>query len=297
VEHKPLWKRLVLMAVLGGTAVSAGCISNSADNPDPGTGSDGSDAVGDGFGTTTSDLSGSCPAYNSSVYTPYTGGSSPSGTVRQFPWRGNSSTYPNGDEAFNGYGSSLPATVECGSSKSERNYLDVTAGCLSAISTSTGTRGKIQLTSDGSYRSFAKAFTSGGTAPVKWTDAGTSYNFYYSAKPLSVGVTPGFKAFLRYRTEYDLYVASWREDGVVQIQKKQCGVYTALKIDKSYGPPAANKWHNIRFEAVGPKLSLWLDGKLAMTVTDSTFTWGTAGIRIDSYDGAYLDDWKVYQPS
>ena len=107
---------------------------------------------------------------------------------------------------------------------------------------------------------------------------------------------PGFKAFLRYRTEYDLYVASWRADGVVQIQKKQCGKYTALKIDKTYGPPSQNKWHTIKFEAVGDKLSLWLDGKLAMTVNDSTFSWGTAGIRIDSYDGSYIDNWKVYAP-
>lgn len=285
------------MAVLGGTAVSSGCMSNPADNPDPGTGSDGSDAVGDGFGTTTSDLTGSCPAYSSSVYTPYTSGTSPIGTVAQYPWRGATSSYPNGDENFNGYGSSLPATVECGGSKSDRTYVDVTCGCLSAISTSSGTRGQIELTTDGSYRSFAKAFKSGdSTHPVKWTDSGTSYNFYYSKAPLSVGVNPGFKAFLRYRTEYDLYVASWREDGVVQIQKKQCGVYTPLKIIKDYGAPAANKWHNIRFEAVGSKLTLWLDGKLAMSVNDSTFAWGTAGIRIDSYDGAYLDDWKVYQP-
>ena len=294
MEHKPLLTRLGLICVLGGIAISAGCISDGSNDPDPG---DGSDAVGEGFGTTTSDLSGSCPAYSSSVYTPYIGaGAFPSGTVRQYPWRGTSSSYPNGDEAFTTY-APLPSLVECGSTKSERTYLDVTAGCLQAVSTSSGNRGKIELTSDGSYRSLAKGFKSGDSAhPVKWTDTGTAYSFYYSKAPVAEGVNPGFKAFLRYRTEYDLYVASWRADGVVQIQKKQCGKYTALKIDKTYGPPAKNTWHTIRFEAVGDKLSLWLDGKLAMTVDDSTFSWGTAGIRIDSYDGSYIDNWKVYAP-
>ena len=33
-----------------------------------------------------------------------------------------------------------------------------------------------------------------------------------------------------------------------------------------------------------------------MTVNDSTFSWGTAGIRIDSFDGSYIDNWKVYAP-
>ncbi len=164
------------------------------------------------------------------------------------------------------------------------------------MTTSSGNRGKISLTSDGSYRSFAKAYVSGGTEPVKWTDTGTSYNFYWSKAPVTAGVNPGFKAFLRYRTEYDLYVASWREDGVVQIQKKQCGVYTALKVNYHYGAPAAGKWHTIKFTAVGDKLSLWLDGNFAMSVTDSTFSWGTAGIRIDSFDGSYIDNWKVFAP-
>ena len=131
---------------------------------------------------------------------------------------------------------------------------------------------------------------------MKWTDTGTKYSFYYASSPVAAGVNPGFKAFVRYRTEEDLYVASWRADGVVQIQKKQCGVYTALAMRRDLAPPSANAWHSIRFEAVGDALSLWLDGSLAMTVTDATFAWGTAGIRVDSFDGAYIDNWKVYAP-
>ena len=74
--------------------------------------------------------------------------------------------------------------------------------------------------------------------------------------------------FARYLTEYDLYVASWRRDGVVQIQKKQCGVYTTLKRIPNYPPPAPNQWHHIRFEAQGTHLRLYTDGQLAVETTD-----------------------------
>ena len=43
-------------------------------------------------------------------------------------------------------------------------------------------------------------------------------------------------------TEYDLYVGSWRMDGVVQIQKKHCGEYTILKRIANFGPPSPNVW-------------------------------------------------------
>ncbi len=82
----------------------------------------------------------------------------------------------------------------------------------------------------------------------------------------------------------------------MQIQKKQCGQYTVLKRDNDYGAPSPNTWHTIRFEVVGNEQRLYLDGRHAMTTTDDSITHGTAGIRIDSAEGAYIDDWKVYAP-
>jgi hypothetical protein len=168
---------------------------------------------------------------------------------------------------------------------------------LNAVSLSGGTytRGQIDADSSGYFRALALGRSAGASAPTKWTDQDVSYRFYYHAKTGNVS-GPGFKIFARYRTEYDLYVASWRDDGVAQIQKKQCGNYSALAVDKNYGKPSADAWHTIRFVAKGSTLSLYLDGDLAVQATDTAFTWGTAGIRIDSYDGAYIDDWKVAQP-
>jgi hypothetical protein len=96
-------------------------------------------------------------------------------------------------------------------------------------------------------------------------------------------------------TEYDLYVGSWRMDGVVQIQKKHCGVYTVLK-RINFGAPSPNVWHTIKFETVGNQQKLYLDGQLVMTTTDDTIKRGTAGIRIDSAESSLIDDWRVYAP-
>jgi hypothetical protein len=238
-----------------------------------------------------------CPPYGSDVYTPFLGaGPFPLGDVATYPWRGPSSTYPDGMEDFRGYGTSMPVNVECGGTRGARSYLEVTAGCLDAVADGASTRGQIHVTADGYYRSFALPFAaSDHVHPVKWTDQGVEYRFYYTAQTGNEG-NPGFKAFVRYRTEYDLYVGSWRMDGVVQIQKKQCGVYTILQRNGSYGAPTPNTWHTIRFQVTGNRIELYLDGKLAMTQIDNTFASGTAGIRIDSLDGALIDDWRVFAP-
>ena len=229
------------------------------------------------------------------TYTPVQVTGSPSGSLTQFPWRGIGSTYPDGDEAFSGYGSALPATVECSDDKAQRDYLDVTAGCLDAVAVGAYTRGQIHAEADDAFRMVALGYAAGSAAPVKWTDAGVAYRFYYRAQAGTLN-NPGFKAFLRYRTEDDLYVASWRTDGVVQIQRKRCGVYTPLVVLPTFGAPTANAWHTIQFTAVGTQLALALDGTQVATATDGTFSWGTAGVRIDAMDGAYLDDWRVFAP-
>jgi hypothetical protein len=248
-----------------------------------------------GFDQPMPDNVSGCPSLNADTYSPYRRpGGYPHDTVANVPWRGDGAMYPNGMEDFSNYGK-LPATVECGDDKSMRTYVDVTAGCLTAVQLGAYTRGKITTTSDGYYRSIALGYTTGLDLPAKWTDMGVEYRFFYAMQTNTNG-NPGFKAFARYRTEDDLYVASWRTDGVAQIQKKHCGVYTPLIILPTFGAPSANTWHTIRFTAVGDALDLYLDGNHVASATDSNFTWGTAGIRIDSMDGAYIDDWRVFAP-
>jgi hypothetical protein len=300
---------LSIVAACGTSGALDESATDPVDQPEADTGDDGSDGGEDTpttppsqppppTTTTTTTPPGQTPppsvtcSYGPDIYTPYPGTSVyPIGRVAEFPWRGTGSMYPDGVEDFRNYSSGN--MIECGSNKDQRNYLDVTAGCLSSAGSGTAASGAVGLTDTGIYRSFALGHTGTDTRPVKWTDQGVEYSFFYQT-----GATGnvGFKAFTRYTTEYDLYVASWRLDGVVQIQKKQCGTYTVLKKTTTIAPPTPNEWHTIRFEAVGTELRLYLDGALAMTVTDSTFTSGTAGIRIDQMKDALIDNWSVFAP-
>jgi hypothetical protein len=116
------------------------------ENTDPG----GGDSGGSGSDEPTSGPQGvtlqtGCAAYGSDVYTPFKNyGPVSTGTVAAYPWRGPTS-YPDSIEDFRTY--SLPSQVECGSAKGARDHLDVTAGCLSAVSMGGDKRGQIQLTS------------------------------------------------------------------------------------------------------------------------------------------------------
>lgn len=222
------------------------------------------------------------------AYTPFSGASS-TGSAATYPWQGYNTSYPAGDEDFRGY--ALPLEVECSSTKSRRSHLDVTAGCLTAVAVGSYSRGEITSTSDGAFRVVALPFKSGEPYPLKWTDVKNEYRFYYKTTT-GPGVDPGFKAFVRYRDENDLYVASWRTDGVVQIKRKQNGTYKTLA-ETTMARPSTSTWHTLRFDATGARLDLYLDGAKVLSATDTAFAWGTAGIRTDAMTGAYIDEWTV----
>ena len=311
-------KSATVVAPLGGRALLvalmvAGCAGDADPGPalddgtDPVPGTDDGeqgDAPDDGAEDgTDGDATNPCALGAPDVYSPFVApGAYPSGPVGALPWSGASSerdaiAYPAGDEDFSGYGTTLPELVECSDGKERRSHLDVTAGCLDAVALgSEYTRGLVQTNGDGYFRAVALGYTPGDTLyPIKWTDQGIEYRFFHHGGTASAG-NPGFKAFVRYRSEDDLYVASWRLDGVVQIQRKLCGEYTALAVNADFGPPSAEVWHSIRFEALGDQLSLYVDDALALSATSGSLSWGTTGIRIDSADGTYIDDWSVFEP-
>lgn len=224
------------------------------------------------------------------VYTPYPGSAAayPSGPASATPWAG---------EDFEAYGPGPAVSVECASTKGRRSHLEVTAGCLDAVTVAGQyVRGVVRPTAAGAFRALALGHTADDpTHPIQWTDQGIEYRFHYRGATGTTG-NPGFKAFARYRSEDDLYVASWRLDGVVQIQRKQCGVYTPLALIRNFGPPSPNAWHWLRFDAVDDQLELYLDRELVLTATASAPGSGTVGIRADSVAGAYLDDWRLVTP-
>jgi hypothetical protein len=244
------------------------------------------DVGGDPLGASASQAAAVTCAVAADAYTPYGApGDYPTGAVADLPWRA------HGVESFEEY--SAPETVECANDKDHRGYLDVTAGCLATRRMGTAyTRGVVRATGDGAFRMVALGHAAGTALPIKWTDQSVSTRFWFHAATGDANL-PGVKLFARYRDEDDLYVASWRLDGVVQIQQKRCGVYTALAVTRAFGPPAPDAWHSIRLDAIDDQLDLYVDDVHALDVTTSTFAWGTAGLRIDALDGAYLDDLRV----
>ena len=278
-----------ILALVYACVIAAGCVDNG-ESIEPSIGDDQQSDES----PTTSDEPGSETTQNEdeadqppppmvcndpSAYTPYTTATHPTGSVLAMPW---------GTESFTAYPAS--AMVECSNNKSTRHHLDVTAGCLNTVN---DTHGVISSTSAGAFRAVVLGYApTDSDHPVRYTDQSIEYSFFYTGTS-GAGVLPGFKAFARYNTEEDLYVASWRVDGVVQIQRKQCGVYTPLEILKTYGAPSTNAWHTIRFTAIGDTLELYLDGAKVITVTDQAFASGTMGIRTDAMTGALIDDWRV----
>lgn len=176
-------------------------------------------------------------------------------------------------------------TLECSNSDRYKHF-EVTSGCIAAAEVGSYHRA---YTEDDRFRVLAFAYDQ--NQRVKWTDQAISYRAYIKEWRQPDCTTCGLHLFTRYRTENDLYVASLRQDGLVTIKKKLCGVYTTLA-QKQFGPVALKTWQRLKFSAIGNRLSFSLNGQEVLAVSDSTFSWGTAGIRTD-FIAVYLDDWSV----
>jgi hypothetical protein len=215
----------------------------------------------------------------------------PSGSSEVYPWQ-----TPVGT-AFEGFESYADgALIESSANKASQSHLEVTSGTIYAtyIGPSRYRRAK---TEDDNFRMLLQGLSNG--LRVKWTDQAIESRFYIAAWHPTDESWQGVHLFVRYRTEDDLYVASLRHDGSVHIKKKQCGQYTPLKSellrDHNGNPRPFNlkQWYTLTFAAIGNHLEFSVDGVPQLSVTDGTFSWGTAGIRTD-YATVYLDDIILY---
>lgn len=191
------------------------------------------------------------------------------------PWAGESfETYADG------------ALVECSSDPSRRAHLEVTSGCLSSKYAGTWRRG---WTTTYNFRALSRKYVDG--KKVGWKTAAPSYRAHISNWQAGAPEWAGLHVFARYQTEDDLYVASYRKDGLVTIKKKLGGIYTTLA-QKEIGAPATRTWHTVKLSVSGDTLQFSVNGVLQLTAHDTSLTWGTTGLRTDYMD-VYLDDWKL----
>lgn len=171
--------------------------------------------------------------------------------------------------------------------------LDVTSGGLVVREIGPYMRGQLQMSSHGGFRAVALVVEAVDELAA-YTDGGVQYRFNY--KTTGPGVNPGFKAFVRYQTENDLYVASWRLDGSATIQSKIDGVYRTLSV-RRVDPPKPGAWYTLRFVAEGTMLKFTIkEMGEELIAFDENIRSGTVGIRTDGTPGAYIDDWKAVMP-
>ena len=217
---------------------------------------------------------------NQGVYDPYPGDNTdyPMMDVIDYP-----TAFPGED--FEGYGHN---DLVAGAS-SNHPTIDVTAGALYAKHLNGTQVWKRGYTNSSVFRMLGIGEYIG--LPIRYQDGTASIRVYFDAVHLGSPHYTGAHIFMRYQTEYDLYVASLRLDGKVMIKKKICGQYTTLaSADYSGGPVNVNTWYNIAFEADGSNLTLYVNGMPELTTSDADLSWGSTGVRLDYVD-AYLDDW------
>ena len=219
--------------------------------------------------------------YGSGVYDAFPGNNA------SYP-KGNSSTYGWPGDDFESY--SDEEIVETRTNKSRRSHLDVTSGTLRAKHLNGSRLWKRGWTDTYNFRVLSRA-TSGGQE-VRLTDVDAAVRVYISSWQSGGPQWSGAHIFARYQTENDLYVASLRKDGKVYIKLKHCDAYTTLAGSSfSQGSVQTGTWYDLRFEVVGQRLRLYVDGKLELEAFDDTLSWGTTGVRTD-YGAFYLDDWE-----
>lgn len=188
-------------------------------------------------------------------------------------------------EDFEGYGHN---DLVAGAA-SNHPSIDVTAGALYAKHLNGSQVWKRGFTDSSVFRMLGIGEYNG--LPIRYQDGTASIRVYFDAVHSGSPHYTGAHIFMRYQTEYDLYVASLRLDGKVMIKKKVCGQYTTLaSADYSGGSVDVNTWYDLSFEAEGTDLTLSVNGQPELTVSDSDLSWGSTGVRLDYVD-VYVDDW------
>lgn len=102
----------------------------------------------------------------------------------------------------------------------------------------------------------------------------------------------GIGAVFRYVDENNFYLFYWREEVEHRALKKFVdGVETDLIADTARYD--INRWYNLKIEATGPEITVWLDDEVLYEVTDSTFEAGKAGVYCWANQSSFWDNFQV----
>lgn len=168
-----------------------------------------------------------------------------------------------------------------------------------------GPNGAFSIATDGSSVLKYTAGTVGGVlALVKsaaWNVAGGDYYVEARIKPQSNSTTGNKQLYLiaRYQDPSNWYAAglnvqSSTTSTQVEIAKMASG--TLSRPGQVKKPISMDSWYTVRFELKGSALSVFLDGELVKTVTDTAFTSGRIGL-FTANKSFEIDDVRVGDPS
>ncbi|HEY0985898.1 MAG TPA: pectinesterase family protein [Kofleriaceae bacterium] len=168
-----------------------------------------------------------------------------------------------------------------------------------------GPNGSFSVATDGSSVLKYTAGNVGGVlALVKdtaWSSVGTG-NYYVEAriKPQTNSTTGNKQLYLiaRYQDPTNWYAAglnvqSSTASTQVEIAKMSAG--SLSRPGQTRRPISMDTWYTVRFELSGSSLSVYLDGELIRTVTDTAFTSGKIGL-FTANKSFELDDVRVGDP-
>ncbi|HEY0483119.1 MAG TPA: glycosyl hydrolase family 28 protein [Kofleriaceae bacterium] len=168
-----------------------------------------------------------------------------------------------------------------------------------------GPNGAVSIATDGtSVLKYTAATVGGVLALVKdtaWSGV-TTGDYYVEAriKPQTNGTTGNKQLYLiaRYQDPANWYAAglnvqSSTTSTAVDIAKMAAG--TLSRPGQVKRPISLDTWYTVRFELVGSTLSVYLDGELIKTVTDTAFTSGKIGL-FTANKSFEIDDVRVGDP-
>lgn len=90
------------------------------------------------------------------------------------------------------------------------------------------------------------------------------------------GTQRWFGLITRYQDQYNYYYVTTRSSNEIQIRRMRLGEYTVLA--SATLPVTLNRTYNLRLEAIGDRLRLYVDNRLLLEAEDSTHEQGRVGL-------------------
>ncbi|HEY6173827.1 MAG TPA: pectinesterase family protein, partial [Kofleriaceae bacterium] len=168
-----------------------------------------------------------------------------------------------------------------------------------------GPNGSFSIASDGTSVLKYNAGTVGGVLTLvkdaAWAPVGTG-NYYVEAriKPQNNSTTGNKQLYLiaRYQDPSNWYAAGLNVQSSTDATKVEIAKMSGGSLSRpgqTNRPIAMDTWYTVRFELNGSSLSVYLDGELIRTVTDTAFTAGKIGL-FTANKSFEIDDVRVGDP-